>query len=125
MSTTEIGRNLIHRINVGGSLTRAAWRRPEALALVDGDRRFTYREFNSWVNRVSHGLHRHGLRGGDALALASGNCAEFLVTYYACAKLGLVCVPINLSWGKRNILCYRAFRGENGRGRERIFAACP
>ena len=103
MSTTEIGRNLIHRINVGGSLTRAAWRRPEALALVDGDRRFTYREFNSWVNRVSHGLHRHGLRSGDALALASGNCAEFLVTYYACAKLGLVCVPINLGWGASEI----------------------
>lgn len=77
MSTTEIGRNLIHRINVGDSLTRSAWRRPEALALVDGDRRFTYREFNNWVNRVSHGLHRHGLRSGDALALASGNCAEF------------------------------------------------
>ncbi|MEU2004093.1 AMP-binding protein [Rhodococcus sp. NPDC019627] len=103
MSTTEIGRNLIHRINVGDSLTRAAWRRPEALALIDGDRRFTYREFNSWVNRVSHGLHRHGLRSGDALALASGNCAEFLVTYYACAKLGLVCVPINLGWGTSEI----------------------
>jgi len=31
-------------------------------------------------------------------ALASGNSAEFLVTYYACAKLGVICVPINLGW---------------------------
>ena len=39
-----------------------------------------------------------GYARGDALGLASGNSAEFLAVYYACAKIGLVCVPINLGW---------------------------
>ena len=30
--------------------------------------------------------------------MASGNSADFLAVYYACAKLGVVCVPVNLGW---------------------------
>lgn len=98
MSTSDLGVNLIHRINVGDSLTRTAARQPRALAVVDGERRFTYAEFNSWVNQLANALTAQNYARGDALALASGNSVEFLVTYYACAKLGVVCVPINLSW---------------------------
>jgi acyl-CoA synthetase (AMP-forming)/AMP-acid ligase II len=90
--------NLIHRVNVGDMLTRTAARYPERTALVDGERRLTYRGFDTWVNRVANGLAGRGYRPGDALALASGNSAEFLVTYFACAKLGVVCTPINLGW---------------------------
>jgi acyl-CoA synthetase (AMP-forming)/AMP-acid ligase II len=90
--------NIIHRINVGDLLTRSAARVPNQIALVDGERRFTYREFNVAANRLAHGLAELGYRRGDALALMSGNSAEFLITYFACAKLGLVCVPINLFW---------------------------
>jgi acyl-CoA synthetase (AMP-forming)/AMP-acid ligase II len=98
MPSPELHRNLIQRVNVGDSLTRTAARYPEALALADGTRRLTYREFNRLVNRFAGGLARRGYRRGDALALASGNSIEFLVTYYACAKLGVVCVPVNLGW---------------------------
>jgi acyl-CoA synthetase (AMP-forming)/AMP-acid ligase II len=90
--------NLIGRINVGDLLTRSAARAPRHLAIVDGARRFTYGAFNAWVNRTAHGLGERGYRPGDALALMSGNSAEFLVTYFACAKLGVICVPINLFW---------------------------
>ncbi|WP_020658311.1 AMP-binding protein [Amycolatopsis benzoatilytica] len=90
--------NLVHRVNVGDALTRVAFARPETLAVVDGDRRWTYGEFDAWVNRFAHGLTARGYTTGDVLALASANSAEFLAVYYACAKLGLVCVPINLGW---------------------------
>jgi acyl-CoA synthetase (AMP-forming)/AMP-acid ligase II len=96
--TPELARNLIHRVNVGDSLTRSAARYPDRPAVVDGTRRLTYAGLNAWVNRVAHGLAGRGYTRGDVLALASGNSAEFLVTYYACAKLGVVCVPINLGW---------------------------
>lgn len=98
MSNSKLDGNLIHRVNVGDSLTRTAARTPAALAMVDGNRRFTYADFNSWVNRVAHALAAKGYRRGNSLALASANSVEFLVTYYACAKLGVVCVPINLGW---------------------------
>lgn len=94
----ELHRNLIQRVNVGDALTRVAFARPEAPALVDGERRWTYAELDAWVNRLAHGLAARGYATGDALALASANSAEFLAVYYACAKLGLVCVPINLGW---------------------------
>jgi acyl-CoA synthetase (AMP-forming)/AMP-acid ligase II len=94
----DLARNLIQRINVGDSLTRSAAARPDHLAVVDGDRQWTYAEFNGWVNQIAHGLAGRGYTRGDALGLASGNSAEFLAVYFACAKLGLVCVPVNLGW---------------------------
>jgi acyl-CoA synthetase (AMP-forming)/AMP-acid ligase II len=94
----NLARNLIQRINVGDSLTRSAAARPDQLAVVDGPRRWTYVEFNAWVNQLARGLAARGYERGDALGLASANSAEFLAVYYACAKLGLVCVPINLGW---------------------------
>jgi acyl-CoA synthetase (AMP-forming)/AMP-acid ligase II len=97
--------NLISRVNVGDLLVRSVARAPNRLAIVDGDRRFSYRAFNDGVNRAAHGLIALGYQRGDALGLMSANNAEFLVTYFACAKLGLICVPINLFW-RHNELGY-------------------
>jgi acyl-CoA synthetase (AMP-forming)/AMP-acid ligase II len=94
----NLARNLIGRVNVGDSLTRSAAARPAQLAVVDGERRMTYQDFNEYVNRIAHGLAGLGYRKGAALAVASGNSADFLAVYYACAKLGVVCVPVNLGW---------------------------
>jgi acyl-CoA synthetase (AMP-forming)/AMP-acid ligase II len=94
----DLARNLIGRINVGDSLTRTAASKPGRLAVVDGDRRLTYAEFNAYVNRLAHGLAGLGYERGAALAMASGNSTDFLAVYFACAKLGVVCVPINLGW---------------------------
>src|SRR3954453_13573899 len=94
----DLQRNLAQRVNVGDALTRTAAARPDDLALVDGERRLTYAAFDAWVNRLAHGLLARGYGPGDALALAAGNSAEFLAVYYACAKQGVVCVPINLGW---------------------------
>src|SRR5487761_1449012 len=98
MMTTDLNANLIQRVNVGDSLTRTAARHPDRIAVIDGGRRWTYRELNAWVNRLAGGLTGLGFGRGDALALASGNSAEFLAVYYACAKLGVACVPVNLGW---------------------------
>ncbi len=95
--------NLIHRVNVGDMLSRSAAARPAQLAVVDADRSWTYSEFNSWVNRLANGLSDRGYTRADALGLASANNAEFLAIYFACAKLGVVCVPINLGWRAEEI----------------------
>ena len=99
MTDLDLQKNLVTRVNVGDMLTRTAWRSPEHEAVVDGPRRLTYRELNAAVNQLANALLTAGYRRGDALALACGNSLEFLLTYYACAKTGVVCVPINLAWG--------------------------
>lgn len=86
------------RVNVGDSLTRSAARYPDRVALVDGERRLSYAAFDAEVNRLANALLRAGYTRGDALVLVSGNSVEFLAVYYACAKVGVVCVPVNLGW---------------------------
>ncbi len=98
MASEELRRNLIQRVNVGDSLTRSAARYPGAVAVLQDDRTLTYAEFNALVNRVANSLTARGFKRGEALSIASGNSIEFLAVYYACAKTGIVCVPINLSW---------------------------
>jgi len=110
----DLTRNLIQRINVGDSLTRSAAARPGHLAVVDGGRQWTYQEFNSWVNQLAHGLAARGYTRGDALGMASGNSAEFLAVYFACAKLGLVCVPVNLGWRSEEVAYVLDHSGARG-----------
>jgi acyl-CoA synthetase (AMP-forming)/AMP-acid ligase II len=97
------GRNLISRVNVGDMLVRSAARSPHALAVSQGGRRMSYAELNEFANRTAHALSGLGLRRGDAVALVSTNNIEFIATYYACAKLGIVCVPINLFWRHKEL----------------------
>ncbi len=110
----QLATNLITRVNVGDSLTRTAGRLPDKLALVDGPRRWTYAELDAWANRVANGLLARGYRRGDALALASGNSGEFLAVYYACAKIGVVCVPMNLGWRADEIAYVLDHSGSRG-----------
>jgi acyl-CoA synthetase (AMP-forming)/AMP-acid ligase II len=95
--------NIIRRVNVGDLLTRSAARAPAQLAVVDGDRRWTYGEFNAWVNRLAHGLLARGYGRGDAVAIMSRNRAEFLCTYFALAKIGAIAVPVNLMWKEKEL----------------------
>lgn len=97
--------NLIRRVNVGDLLTRSAARSPAQVAIVDGMRRWTYGEFNAWVNRLAHGLLARGYERGAAVAIMSRNRAEFLCTYFALAKIGAIAVPVNLMW-KQGELAY-------------------
>jgi acyl-CoA synthetase (AMP-forming)/AMP-acid ligase II len=96
-------RNLIQRVNIGDMLTRSAARAPRDTAVVDGARRFSYAEFNALANRTAHALSALGAERGEALALMSTNNVEFLAVYYACAKLGVICVPINLFWRHKEL----------------------
>ncbi len=96
-------RNLISRVNLGDTLTRTAARHPDREAVVDGDRRLTYGELNAEGNRLANRLVGRGYERGDSMLLIAGNCADFLVAYYALAKIGVVSVPINLLWGREEV----------------------
>jgi acyl-CoA synthetase (AMP-forming)/AMP-acid ligase II len=69
-------------------------RRPEAEALIAGDRRFSYAELDRLVDAMAGNLAARGLRRGDRVALLLGNCPEFLMAILACARLGAVSMPL-------------------------------
>ncbi len=69
--------------------------RPEATAVVFGDRRFGYREFSARVDRVAHALLALGIRKGERVATLLPNTLELLELYWACARSGAVIVPLS------------------------------
>ena len=81
--------------SVGDLLHRTARRTPDKLAVVSGDLRATYAEFDTAVNRAAGALAARGLAKGDRLALLSHNCWQYAVLAYATARLGVVLVPVN------------------------------
>lgn len=68
---------------------------PDRAALLCGDTQLTFAEMATAVTRLANALQELGLRQGDHVAVLSVNSAEYVVVYYACAKLGLVLVPLN------------------------------
>jgi acyl-CoA synthetase (AMP-forming)/AMP-acid ligase II len=77
------------------SLGRAARYYPERPALSSGATRLTFGELHGRVVRVAATLSRHGFAAGDRLALLLPNEAEYLELVYACARLGVIAVPLN------------------------------
>lgn len=82
-------------MHIGALFTRHARYRPEHIAVVFGDSRLTYREFNRSINRTANALLDLGIRKGDKVATVLPNCLELLEIYWACGKIGAVVVPMS------------------------------
>ena len=82
-------------MSVGGILRRNAFNFGDKTALVFEGRRVSYGELNQTVNRAANHLLHMGLQKGDRLAVLLHNSVEFIELYFACAKSGLVFVPLN------------------------------
>lgn len=80
---------------LGEVLRRQALRVPKRDALVFGERRHTYAEFDAEVNRRAHALLRAGVSKGDRLALMSTNTDDFAFVVYAAFRIGAIFVPVN------------------------------
>lgn len=58
---------------------------------------FTYAEFQERVTRCAQGLHRIGVAEKDFVVLHLANCPEFLIAWFAMARLGATLVPSNVA----------------------------
>lgn len=68
---------------------------PEHTMVVFGDERYTYAEMNEKVNRMAYSLAKMAVQKGDRVGILLWNCTEWVVLYFAIAKLGAIVVPIN------------------------------
>jgi fatty-acyl-CoA synthase len=69
---------------------------PQNIALIYGDsRRMTYRELADRVDAVASELRSAGIDRGDHVAYLGENQPDFVITLFACARLGAVFVPLN------------------------------
>ncbi|MBD3706893.1 AMP-binding protein [Enterobacter hormaechei] len=65
----------------------------DAFAIIDGDRRITYRAFNQAVTNLASALQAQGLHRGETALVQLGNVAEFYITFFALLQIGVA--PVN------------------------------
>ncbi len=82
-------------LNVGEIIGVHARLQPDAPAARDLRRALTWSQYEARANRLAHALLGLGLRPGDRVAIYAYNCLEWMELYAACAKSGLVAVPVN------------------------------
>jgi fatty-acyl-CoA synthase len=76
-------------------LRRAAQVYPGKEAIIDGDARYTYREFQNRVYQLANSFLKMGITKGDRVAILSPNSHFFLESFYATSAIGAILVPLN------------------------------
>ena len=87
---------------MSGTLTLGRWIRdrartsPDRVAIDFFDAETTYAQLDARSDALAATLVARGLRRGDRLATLTGNSPEHVALFFACAKAGLILLP--LSW---------------------------
>lgn len=76
-------------------LLHAARTFPEKIAMIDGDKRFTYSQFAARTAKIKHSLSHLGVKKGDRVAALLLNEYRYLEIIYGTTALGGIIVPIN------------------------------
>ncbi len=91
--------------------------------LVEEGTDWTYRDVDHRSDQLAAGLLAVGVRPGDRIAIAAPNSPEWIVTWFAAAKLGVVLVTLNVAYREREfeymlnqsgssmLICIDEFRG--------------
>ncbi|MGB3386792.1 MAG: AMP-binding protein [Pseudaminobacter sp.] len=76
-------------------LTRAAAVYPEKTAVIDGERRFSYRQFDERCRRLASALINRGIQQGDTVAIIAPNVVGMLEAHYGVPMAGAVLNALN------------------------------
>ncbi|MEO3752518.1 non-ribosomal peptide synthase/polyketide synthase [Streptomyces sp. B6B3] len=76
---------------------------PDAVALVAGDRSWSYAELDAWANRIAHHLVERGVGPDRRVALLLERSAPLVATLLGVAKAGGVYVTVDPSWPEERV----------------------
>lgn len=91
-------------LNIGKLIEKNALKFPDKTAVVYEDKRYTYCEFNSKVNRLSNALSAYGLKKQQKIGIISQNIPQYLECIFACAKTNMCLVTLNWRLNPKEIL---------------------
>ncbi|MBN1336821.1 MAG: AMP-binding protein [Deltaproteobacteria bacterium] len=89
---------------LGEFLKESVVKWPDQPAIWFLDTWVTYRELDDLVDRFATGLHRAGVQKGDVVAALLPNSIQYVVAYYACARLGAILSGVNPTYKPGEIL---------------------
>src|SRR5258705_6374153 len=84
-------------------LTRAASAFANKLAVIDGERRYTYAQLLDRCIRLASGLAQLGVKPLDTVAIIASNIPEMIEAHFAVPMLGAVLNPLNTRLDAANI----------------------
>ena len=82
-------------MNVSRIIGRHVSKFPEKTAIIFGERRISYSELDSLINRAAQGLTNLGLRPGDVLSLFLPSVPELIIAYLGTVRAGVTVNVVN------------------------------
>ena len=90
-------------ITLGDMLDKAADLYPHKEALIGSGRRYTYAELRRQADTMAYRLLQAGFKTGDRVLLQLPNWPEFVISYFALQKAGLIMVLLTVNHTAREI----------------------
>jgi fatty-acyl-CoA synthase len=75
----------------------------DKVGVVDGEQRFTYRQFGERTHRLANVLRELGVGSGDRVSFITYNTHQLLEAYYGVLEAGAILNPINIRLTPREI----------------------
>ena len=70
-------------------------RHPDKNAILFEDQCWTFRQLDSYANKIAHFFLEHGLKRGDTVAMFMENCPEYIGLWLGLSKIGVKSSFIN------------------------------
>ena len=99
----KIVREIEEYSNFSEILADAAKVFSERIFLVEGEREYSFDEFNRLVNRCSRMLSGEGVKPGDIVSIVLKNSVDYLMLYFATLKVGCKINPFPFHLGSEEI----------------------
>lgn len=81
--------------NVAQILEDSASRLPNKICLIYENKSFTYKELNKLINKAGNAFLNLGVKKGDRVLVSLLNSPEFVISFFALAKIGAIAVTVN------------------------------
>jgi len=91
-------------MNIVEGLRRAATCYPSKTAVIDGEVRYNWREFDQRTKKLAAGLSNLGIKAGDSFALLALNSFRYLELHYGATRLGAKIVPLNIRFSPQELI---------------------
>lgn len=82
-------------MNIGEWISKRAMVAPDKPFLTEKNKSYNNEHFNRRVNETACALENLGIEKGMRVALLMSNSSEFLEIFFACARTGMIMVPLN------------------------------
>lgn len=112
-------------LSLGEMLVQGAKQVPDKIAVIDGDRRIGYKQLNNITDAMASLFHEVGFGKGDRVAIYMKSSIEFVATFYALQKLGVIVAWVNPNYrraetefilrnsGAKGVVIFREWEGHD------------